>query len=215
MKFLQFLILWSIYLPAQGQYNPRQYHAFDEVKKLAFRKDLSEALTIPLSTTDSCASGVINNGVLYLLNNCNETVYTAMDLPVLYKGNFEIVAEVKIYCGETRDLLRDGFISWAVDGKSYTYNTFAFTNDKFYGFHSRNGKTGECRSKLYKIRDVYSYNRFARYTIRRYGDKYYFFINGRLIGTAAYLETDGQLLELGAAPKGYTLYKMLAVYYLP
>lgn len=215
MKYLPVIILLHLYLPAEGQYNPRRYHAFDNVKTTAYYNDFTEATNVPLNISNKCAGGSINNGVLYLLNNCNEAIYTTMDIPALYKGNFEIVVVAKVFCGETYDRLRDGYISWAVEGSSYTYNTLAFTNDKYYGFHSRNGNTGECHNRLYKRRDIYYYNQFARYTIRKYADKYYFFINGRLIGMAPYLETEGKFFELGAASKAYTQYKLLAVYYLP
>lgn len=217
MKFILPLVLLLLYIPAIGQYNPRKYHAFDEVKKLVYRSDFKQNRRIQLTDTThkGCAVSEIQDNKLMLLNNCSEAVYTNLDLPVLYDGNFEIVAEVRIYCGETTDMLRDGFISWAVQGNSYTYNTFAFTSDEFYGFHSRNGKTGRCENKLYRIRHSYFYDTYARYTLRKYGDKYYFFINGRLIGTAPYMKTDGKLLELGAASKAHTLYKLLDVYYLP
>ena len=215
MRYLATFMMLYICFPAQGQYNPRKYHDFDDVKTMAYNKDLNQYTTIELNTRDDCAKGNIIGGILHIRNDCDEAIYTTMDMPVLYKGNFEIVVVVKIFCGETHDLLRDGYISWAVEGSSYTYNTFAFTNDKYYGFHSRNGKTGVCSNKLYSKRDVYYYNDFARYTIRKYGDKYYFFINGRLIGTAPYLETDGKLFELGASAKAYTEYKYIAMYYLP
>jgi hypothetical protein len=217
MRFLRLVILLCICLPARGQYNPRKYHAFDDVKKLAYQDNFNTKRLLPLNVTTGsiCATGHVQDGVLQLLNNCREPIYTSMDLPVLYKGNFEIVAEVKIFCGETKEMLRDGFISWAVDSLLNTYNTFSFTSDKYYSFRSSDGESGVKRNKQYTIRDVYYYNTFARYTIRKYMDKYYFFINGRLIGTAPYIYTGGKLLELGAAPKAYTLYKLLAVYYLP
>jgi hypothetical protein len=216
MKYLTVILLF-VHLPSMGQYNPRKYHAFDDVKELAYHCDFDSGRLLPLNvpTGSKCAIGIIQDGTLQLLNNCTEPIYTSIDLPVLYEGNFEIVAVVRIFCGETKDKLRDGYISWAVQGNSLTYNTFAFTNDQYYGFHSREGNSGTHVDKLYRIRDVFFYDSFARYTIRKYANKYYFFINGRLIGTAPYLKTDGKLLEFGAAPKAYTIYKTLAIYYLP
>lgn len=215
MKYLATLIMAWVTLPAAGQYNPRRYHEFDGVKTLAYANDTSRHATVKLNISDSCAKGYIIGGVVHLLNSCKEPIYTTADLPVLFRGNFEIVVVAKIVCGETFEQLRDGFISWAVDSVSNTYNTFVFTNDKYYAFHSRNGATGATYHKNYSKRDIYYYSEFARYTIRKYNDKYYFFINGRLIGTAPYMEADGTLFELGASPKAYAQFKSVAVFYLP
>src|SRR5690606_3929027 len=101
MKYLATLIMAWVTLPAAGQYNPRRYHEFDGVKTLAYANDTSRHTTVKLNISDSRAKGYIIGGITHLLNGCKEPIYTSTDLPVLFRGNFEIVVVVKIVCGET------------------------------------------------------------------------------------------------------------------
>lgn len=218
MKYTILILLYYLPIICCAQYNGRKYHDFDKVKQVAYVHNFIEHLGA-FGNTGSCKpeSNCIVDNVLYLYNKCSEEVFYTIDIPVLYKGNFEIVVEAKVRSGSDYGLLRDGFISWAVDKETNTNNTFTFTGDLNYSFHTHFGNVDTCYGvrKNYKKKHIYWYNMFARYTIRKYEDKYYFFINGGLIGTAPYVELSGKLFEVGALYDAYTSFKSITVCYLP
>ncbi len=157
-------------------------------------------------------------GVLHCSNNCERGKGRTAKIDVDYNRNFEIILVAKVVFNIDDFQYSEGYLNWNINDSSGQYNAFFFTG--FYNsFHNHLGldtTADECigtRKRLKKTKSLF--NEFVRYTIRKYDDKYYIFVNGVLKGTFPYINFNGTNIALGARARSVVEFDHVSVYYLP
>jgi hypothetical protein len=99
------------------------------------------------------------------------------------------------------------------------FNKFYFTGDKFQRFHihtAMNTSKNQCIADNKYIKDPYFYSeKFKKFTIRKYKNKYYVFINGTYKGSIPYTPFNGRDIIIGARGQTNVQFDHLSVWYLP
>lgn len=232
MKYIILLFTCISQLGVSAQYTPKNYLEFDGKKELVFEDnfdtDKPEWHMIPEEPNDTTDKCILNtdsldykNGIVYVYNNCDKEVGNDAKIDIDYNRNFEIVLVAKLLYEEKKlDNIQQGCLAWNINDKSGQYNKLFFTG--FYNvFHNHLGLdtlSNKCigtfkalkRNKYGKV-----YNEYVRYTIRKYDDKYYVFVNGILRGTFPFVKHDGTNIGYGARANSKAEFDFLGVYYLP
>jgi hypothetical protein len=227
MRYIAILTLLFVVQVATAKFNPADYFAFDKTKQLIYEikfragKQDEELFRYNKNCEMSIDSIDIDSGVYYLYNNCNASMGKRYRAAIDTRKNYEIVVRAKMRYYEKRYYLRYGFIMWNFTG-SQQYNIFSFSGDKRYFFHTHLDTATKADLCLggERIRvKRYYYNKFVRYTIRRYDDKYYFYMNGILIHTGVSMydkvPVNTSDIAIGAYGNAHVEFKDVSVYYLP
>lgn len=211
MKIALFTLCLIGSLVTHAQSNPKDYFSFKDSKKLVFADDFDSMkagweLYADSEDENEC---VINkdsvgyrNGVFHIYNHCSEDIVMERVVDMNWSGNYEIVIVAKSYVDENNDTsISQGILQWNDDSIVSKFDVFFFSG-YFNEFHTHLGSgaaKGQCiglRKHLKFARNTY--DKFVRYTVRKYKDKYYVFINGLLRGTYPYINDNGPYLLIGA-----------------
>lgn len=220
--FLLSIILTPLVCTAQ---NPRDYQAFSNTKQLIVSDNFAvapDSWDCSMSkygiSCDSCISSYYNlqDSSFVIQSKCDSDFLYYKDFDLNYSRNFEIVLIAKVG-SDTDRYIRNGFLCWSWDNKEAVHNMFSFSGYRRYLFHTHNLTNGLKINthKHYKDRKTYSYTHYVRYTIRKYDDKFYFFVNGWFIGKGKVRELPGIYLGVGVRKQATASYKHISIYYLP
>lgn len=228
MKIILFALCCTSCLVLNAQSNPKNYFDFKDTKKLVFADDFDtdreEWHILENDRSDTiykCDEKVDSidkiSGVLHCSNSCKRGDGRIAKIDIDYNKNFEIILVAKVVFNENDIQYSEGYLNWNINDSSNQYNAFFFTG--FYNsFHDHYGfdtTADECigaRKHLKKSKNIF--NEFARYTIRKYDDKYFVFVNGVLKGTFPFIKFNGSNIALGARANSKVEFDHVSIYYL-
>ncbi len=231
MKYIFILTLYFLgCTTANAQYHPKDYFEFKDKKELVFFDDFNSDKTewhmLPEDSDDTTNVCTINtdginygNGIYYVYNNCKEEVGIEAAIEVDYTRNFEIILVAKVLYDDNDDTsVHNGYLEWNSNEQTGKFNILFFSGffNEFHTHLSFDSTKNNCeglRKRLKPARNTY--NQFVRYTIRKYGDKYYVFVNGMLKGVFPYTKLNGSNIALGARMDSKVEFDHLSIYYLP
>lgn len=230
MKIALFALCLMGSLVTHAQSNPKDYFSFKDSKKLIFADDfdsMKDGWELYADNEDETGNEcVINkdsvgytNGIFHIYNHCREDIVMERVIDMDWKGNYEIIVVAKAYVDEGNDsTLGQGLIKWNEEVINTKFSAFFFSG-YFNEFHTHSGYDslkGRCiglRKHIKFARNTYQ--EFVRYTIRKYNDKYYIFVNGLLRGTYPCVNFNGNSLSIGARRYARIEFDHISVYSLP
>lgn len=228
-KYSLSFLCWTICIITYAQDNPKDYNAFKGKKEVVFydnfdddRNKWFEESYSPASSKldkDSCEY-YIKDGVLFQHYTAEEDrQFSACEIlkNIDYNRNFELSFNAKISGHPKR--LNTGIIYWGREqGTLNGYNMY-FGQDKsifiFYSDTQLKDSVHNKASKRMHAKNIYYYNSFNMYTIRKYEDMYYVFINGAYYRKLIALPLTGKVIGLGSSFNATTVFDNISISYLP
>ncbi len=148
----------------------------------------------------------IKNGNYFLASGASAFL-VSQDVPLDESRNFEIEVRMKLTSGE-----RSALIQWGGSGKD-NYFFYGFTHDQtmLLGKKDRNWPSSLADSK--KVSSL-SPNDWNVLSIRKQGDKYYFFVNYGFVDIASYSPFEGKSIGFYVGSASILQISQISIYYL-
>lgn len=229
MKVVLFALCCISCQVTNAQSNPKNYFDFKDSKKLVFADDfdwMKPGWQLYADNEDETESECVINkdsvncrdGILHVYNHCNEDILLDRVVDMDWNSNYEIVVVAKLHVDEGNDSsISQGSLKWNNEVINVKFDVLFFSG-YFNEFHTHSGfdlAKNNCiglRKRLKFARNTY--NEFVRYTIRKYDDKYYIFVNGLLRGTFPCANFDGTYLSIGARKHSRVEFDHISVWQL-
>lgn len=227
MTKLLILALIVCYLPAAGQYNPKEYKIFDDLKTRVFHDDFDDNKNNWFTCYDSTGAEIrhgkkyIKDGVLYINAVCDIDISYAtcpVATGVDFSRNFEIVFNAKMQRNKGGRYKHYSAIEWGrkrngFDGYSILFNNWGNGIILYFSKQFDGGVHPDINKNIYS--EVFNKDGFNRYTIRKFGDRYYFFVNGILEKQWQNVPLHGDLVSLSGMPDYLCEFQFISIFYLP
>ena len=111
--------------------------------------------------------------------------------------------------------INGGIIYWGrIEGTLNGYNIYFYPNGRTFIFHSDinfKDSTNTKARKTITAKDPYNDDNFNRYTIRKYEDKYYVFINGLFYKKLNAVPLTGKVIGLGSSYNATTIFDDISI----
>lgn len=221
MKHLLLLLSCFSAITALAQ-NPKDYFAFpQEQKELVFIDEFDSDDSswgaedgVPSEDKDSC---IIKDGYFYhnlVDTDNNRNLALPHNTDIDFTRNFEIIVRIKVVQKEKKDY---GIVFWGRDGLDLIGHFLFIDHTGAATIYYCNQKSKE-QPCGYKQKWIYPYtkkNDFNIYTIRKYKDDYYIFVNGVYKKKSGYVPLTGKHIGLGSNENAEVFVDFLKIYYLP
>ncbi len=210
MKNLFFLLVIALSITAKAQTNqPDNYDGVPRTNKQRIFLDNFDDNRYFWIKDSSPATHRIDNGFLYFSNEY-DFIYTD-GKPIAYDGsrNFEIETRIKFVSG---DVEAYNGLMWGqlVFGEKYF---FEFSSLGYYQIVKEDG-FNETILKEPVQTDIINKTGDNDLVVRKFGDKYYFFINKNLVYTMDYSGMPGQYIGFKVAPNSMIRINFLRLWYI-
>ncbi len=198
-KFFSFLFItiFSLSFLCAQKFNPQEYYGISNIYKYSVLSDefVDNSNFWNLQNTDD-KKYTIANGTLRLINYSNDySAIITLNLPTKLNQNFEIEAAIKHIKGLNT---RANGLLWGIQLDPYSDFGFLFSDNSTFKISQY------VAEKYLKIIDWtktsnYKSGKYNIFTIRKIANKYYFFINKKLVATTKNIVLKGNSLgfEIG------------------
>lgn len=232
MRSLLTLVWLSVLLSsANAQHDPKNHNAFNGLKEIAFHDDFDDDrnnwFVLNSSPTDTSDVEELNDDKTAIENGIFRIATTGMNnnhfdgyeitTDIDYNRNFDITIRAKV--SKQNDDPGTGILYWGREINTVNgYNLYIQQDGIFVLFYSNIKHKNFIEARTFKKKEInctYHKDDFNKYTIRKYLDRYYVFVNDVYQCRKKAVTINGTILGLGGAFNTDTQFDYITVTYLP